>query len=250
MEITREKIVGIVRDGLKDNSAVLAMWLEGSAASGHADEYSDIDIWLDVEDSKEQMMLNKTKEILEKIGPLDYDYQRRKHPHPKITQRFFHIKGTSEFLLIDLNVQSHSRDFFFTKNKEGEDVQVIFEKGGSLKFQEFDEEEIKKEIDEKKPDLVKLFKLTHGVDGEIARNNFLEALMYYHKFILEPLVDLLRIEHCPAKHGFYLKHIGRDLPEDIVARLEDLYKVNSVEELRQKLQKAKEWFDEIVKDVQ
>lgn len=39
------------------------------------------------------------------------------HPHPLIRNAFFRLQGVSEFLLVDLCVQSHSKEFVFTEGK-------------------------------------------------------------------------------------------------------------------------------------
>lgn len=61
MNVSRENIINAIGDGLRDDGLVYAMWLEGSDAHGLQDEYSDIDIWLDVEDGKAEDVLDSIR---------------------------------------------------------------------------------------------------------------------------------------------------------------------------------------------
>ncbi len=56
----------------------------------------------------------------------------------------------------------------------------------------------------------------------LARGELAEAHAFYVRFALTPLVELLRIEHCPARHDFGLRYLDTDLPAGYAARLEEL----------------------------
>jgi len=250
MKTTREQIIKAFSNELKNNSFVFAFWLEGADAHNRVDEYSDMDVWLDVQDGHEEMVIEQIHSILSKIAPLDFEHEID-HPHPKIRQKFFHLKDTSEFLIIDVCVQSHSREFWYTNGHADEKVKIIFEKGKVIEFRNLDKIEFqnlqKKRIDE----LKKTFLFFQAwVKKGVNRDNFLEALKYYHSFILDPLVELLRLRYEPTKREFGLKHIERDLPKDILHTIEDLYKVNSTSEISTKSQKANELFFEVLKEVE
>ena len=44
----------------------------------------------------------------------------------------------------------------------------------------------------------------------------------YDEVALTPLVELLRMEHCPARHDFGGRHLDADLPEGYAERLHEL----------------------------
>ena len=239
-----------LKDRLTNVVPLIDLRVFGSRARGDADEYSDMDVWLDVQDGHEEMVIEQIHSILSKIAPLDFEHEID-HPHPKIRQKFFHLKDTSEFLIIDVCVQSHSREFWYTNGHADEKVKIIFEKGKVIEFRNLDKIEFqnlqKKRIDE----LKKTFLFFQAwVKKGVNRDNFLEALKYYHSFILDPLVELLRLRYEPTKREFGLKHIERDLPKDILHTIEDLYKVNSTSEISTKSQKANELFFEVLKEVE
>jgi hypothetical protein len=86
---------------------VYAFWLEGSDALGTADDYSDIDIWIDVADAFESPSYEIVETALSELSPIDYMYIEPPG-HPKLRQRVYHLAGTSEYLMIDFNWQLHS----------------------------------------------------------------------------------------------------------------------------------------------
>jgi hypothetical protein len=56
----------------------------------------------------------------------------------------------------------------------------------------------------------------------LARGELAEAHAFYLRFAFTPLVELLRIEHCPARHDFGLRYLDTDLPAGQAERLEEL----------------------------
>ena len=61
MEITREHIIERFSDRLINNHFVYALWLEGADATGTVEEYSDIDLWLDVDDGHEEKIFEEVE---------------------------------------------------------------------------------------------------------------------------------------------------------------------------------------------
>ena len=57
------------------------------------------------------------------------------------------------------------------------------------------------------------------VNRAIARGDEPEAAAFHLQFGVNPLVRLLRIQHCPARHDFGLRYLGTDLPPGYAARV-------------------------------
>ena len=247
MKIGREKIIEAINNTLLDNLYVYAFWLEGADAAGSVDEYSDIDIWLDVEDAKEDLIFNKIEKALEDLGPLDFAYEQEK-PDQQIRHKIYHLKNTPDTLLIDVCIQSHSREFIFTKDLPGEEVKIIFDKTGVIKFKKLDEEELKQAQIKRVDDLKNIFAQESRVIKMIKREQFIDSFYFYYKFILQPLSEVLRIRYAPKKQIF-LKYIAKDLPINIAKQLESLYKVNSLDEMLLKIKIAKELFEKTLREL-
>lgn len=236
--VTREQIIVLLDQSLQKEDAVYAFWLEGADASGLVDEYSDIDIWLDVQDGQEEAIFYKVEKILqENFGKFDFEYEQEQ-PHPQIRHKIYHIKNSKPWLLLDFCIQSHSREFLFTKNLPGEEVKVIFDKAEVVKFQDLDESIFFQEQKQRIVHLKHIFAQDSRVIKMIERGSFVDAFHFYYKFILLPLSELLRIKYAPKKQLF-LKYISKDLPIDVAQELEQLYQITSLQDLSCKVQRAK-----------
>jgi hypothetical protein len=137
---------------------------------------------------------------------------------------------------VDACVQSHSRHFAFTRGMADERAMVLFDKAGAVRYREPDAEALQAEV------LARVDHLERGltiyptwVRKQIRRGRFLEALAGYHKHILAPLVEALRLRHAPTKRGYGLKDATGDLPAEAVARLEQLYRAGDVEAIERSL---------------
>jgi predicted nucleotidyltransferase len=117
--INKNMIIAKLNDALKPLPYIYAFWLEGADANGLADEYSDIDIWVDFEDEYEEQAYEVVEIALTGLAEIDYKYV--KGHGSKISSRCYHLAGTSEYLMLDFNWQFHSRPkdeyVFFEDNK-------------------------------------------------------------------------------------------------------------------------------------
>lgn len=246
MKIEREKIIQAIENRLKNNPLVFAFWLEGADSTNTVDQYSDIDIWLDVKDHEENKIFEEIEKSLLGLGELDFSY-KLEHPHPQIMHKVYHLRNTPKSLLLDVCIQSHSRNFEFVKNLH--DVpKIIFNREG-IKFREFNKSEFKKDLQNRVHHLKNTFKQQSRVATKIQRGEFLEAIAYYMEWVIKPLVELLRIKHIPRKRDYYFKHISRDLPKKVVEQLENLVKVQSIEDIKKRIPVASTLFEKTLKEI-
>jgi hypothetical protein len=87
------------------------------------------------------------------------------------------------------------------------------------------------------------------IDKYIKRGMFLEAYGYYHRWLLEPLVEILRMRYTPLHPDYYIVHISRHLPHEVLRRLEELFKTNSVAEIETKSKAALSFFNEVAAEL-
>lgn len=242
--ISRDQVVEVLSTGLRSHPSIFALWLEGADALEMVDAYSDIDFWLDVEDGHEDEVLAYMRECLRGLAPLDINHEVR-HPHPHIRQCFFHLEGSPDFLIIDVCIQSHSREVTFTKGRDA--VKVIFDKAEVIRFADGDAVTLQDDVLKRAEELARDFELYRvWVLKSLARHEFLEALGSYHRYSLKPLVALLRTVYAPHKHDFHLKHIGRDLPQRELAVLKRLYSVTSLEDIATNHQEVEMRFKDLL----
>jgi predicted nucleotidyltransferase len=240
----RQEILAYLRTKLEPLVSVYALWLEGADARNRVDEFSDIDVWLDVEDGQEENVLRGLEQHLNNLAPLDLVY-KKPHPDPQIKQWFFHFANTSEFLIIDVCIQSHSREFEFSSS---DPVKVIFDKSNVVCFKQ-DTEKINV-IEQAKALQSQVMLYRVWVLKALKRGHWLEVISYYFECILEPLARVLRLRYMPEKFDYGFKHFDQDLPEDVISRLEILTKVTSLEELEAHLHQAITWLEAVVQELE
>ncbi|HXY18295.1 MAG TPA: aminoglycoside 6-adenylyltransferase [Candidatus Nitrosopolaris sp.] len=230
-------------NSLKQHTAVHAAWLEGSRGEGTNDEFSDMDIWVDVDDGREEEVYEHIESFLRKIGELDVDYAAN-IAHPLLRHRTYHIAGTNPFERLEINMQSHSRNFRFTEGVHN--IKVLFDKDSTIKMERLNKEALEKELASRKRFLLE--KIEFGelwVEKEIRRRKFLEALGMYNHFFAESIVELCRIKYSPYKISHGLKHIYTDLPQDIVRKIESIHQITSIEDIKEKITEVKDLAKEL-----
>ncbi|MDR0325696.1 MAG: hypothetical protein LBI19_06355 [Oscillospiraceae bacterium] len=248
--VNRNDIIVKLQEALEPLPYIRAFWLEGADALGTVDAYSDIDFWADVEDECEEQAYEAVENALSALAAIDYKHIMR-HGHPKIRQRVYHLAGTSEYLMIDFCWQLHSRpkdEYAFYENNRVEAAKVLFDKDGLIRYKPLDLSDFvssgKSRLDE-----AKYHRTQHmRVDKYIRRGQYLEAYAYYNRYVLEPLIDLLRLIYTPAHADYYLIHISSHIPTAEREKLEYFARIGSLEDMADKIPQAGQWFDDLLQN--
>ena len=237
----------VLKNELQSLPYIYAFWLEGSFAMGYADEYSDIDYWIDVEDDHVKDALEHVETALRSLGDLD-ERDETGNDHPKLGQIVYHIKGSNPYLVLDFNWQLHSRDrkeYHYIKKDIVEGALVLFDKDNVVQFEDADEQEIlqnklncRKECDYRYSQHLRVIKY-------IKRGTFPESYAYYHRYVIEPLVIFLRLKYTPLYPYHYLLHISNHMPKAVVEKLEKLIQVSTLKEMETAITKSQEWYQEL-----
>ncbi|HWI64904.1 MAG TPA: hypothetical protein VNT75_24000 [Symbiobacteriaceae bacterium] len=244
----RAEIISRVTEALDREPFVHALWLEGADGTGTVDAFSDIDLVADVDDGYEDAVLTKVEAVLQRLGALDLCYEGPRY-HGQLRTKFYHVAGTPESLMIDFTVQSHSRDYQFVIEDETTVPVVLFDKSQVIQWRHQDVAELRREMAEALPHLESMVRQKARATKYTQRGQFLEAMIYYHRYVMGPLVQVLRMKHTPLLHEHFLVHASRQLPGPVVARLEELYKVTCTAEMAAKIEAAAAWFWETVDDL-
>jgi len=242
MELDRDFIIKFIKEYAISKEYVYAMWLEGADGLNKVDEYSDIDIWFDVEDSKRDSFIEELIGKLSELGKID---SRMDKTTTEIYQSNIHLENTSEFLTIDLAAQNDSRNkdaTCFTKGSITEVPLVIFDRKNIISFKEkdlIDKNMLKRVYEEKKNRILQYSRVTKY----IKRKQYLECFMEYDKQIVKPIITIARIIYTPEIYDYELCHISRHLPKDIVEKIEQLYKVSSFKDIEKNINLSLEMLD-------
>ena len=242
MKLDRDFIINYIKEYTMSKDYVYAMWLEGADGLNQVDEYSDLDFWFDVEDSKRDAFIEELIEKISEIGKID---SRMNKISSEIYQSNIHLENTSEFLTLDLAAQNDSRDRYatcFTKGSITEVPLVIFDRKNIISFKEPDKinkEELTNIFEEKKNRILQYSRVTKY----IKRNQYLECFMEYDKQIVKPIITIARIIYTPDIYDYELCHITRHLPKEMVEKIEKLCKVRSFEDIEKNIKLSLEMLD-------
>jgi hypothetical protein len=243
--ITSAMIVEALRGVVEDDAEALALMEGGSAAFGRLDEWSDVDLYLIVEDGSAERFLQVVEDgLAERFGieARHVEAQPTWHGHH---QRVYQLRGASPYLLVDLCVMQRSNLARERSSiRHGRPV-VFFDKADVTHFSEPDPEAFREKLRARVEAIASSFHMFQTlVTKNVARGNAGEAVAYFNAYTLRPLTELLRIRHDPYRHDYGVRYARDDLPIGVAARLSDLFLVRDLDELVDKHADAVRWFDE------
>jgi hypothetical protein len=241
MNNTRQDIISSLQSALEPDEDVLAMWLEGADARGTVDLFSDIDLCCSAKPGSIDAVAAKAQQVLEGLGRLNL----AKHVHhgEDFLSNTFHLEDSEPYLLIDLDIYV-GRGSSFTAGDEIEKPLVLFDKTGLITFSSPDMTRVKAENAARLRELEEMTAQYARIEKYLKRGEFLEALGYYHKYLLTPLIEVLRLRYTPLHPDYYIVHISRHLPPEVLHRLENCFKFATLGELADKSREAMSFFEE------
>ena len=71
----------------------------------------------------------------------------------------------------------------------------------------------------------------------------------YRALVLQSLVEALRMRYGPLHYDFRMRYVYRELPKDVVRKLERLAFVKDAKDLAAKHCEAVAWFDEAIRAI-
>lgn len=242
----REKIIETIVATLEPLDFVLALWQGGSAAHGYTDEWSDIDIETIVEDNSIEATFDIVEKSLKTISKISFKYRIPEPTWHGHSQCFYQLKEASPFLAIDFAViKRSSPNDFLEVERHGNPV-IAFDKANLVSPKSLNLSEHCLKMNQRLDTLKKTFAFRQNfVKKEINRGHFAEAVVRYHNYTLNPLVELLGMIYRPYRYDFILlKYFNRDFPSEVVARVEPLYCVVDIADLAEKQQLAELMFQQ------
>ncbi len=245
--LTRADILVALRDALEPLPYVNAMWEGGAAAFNRVDQWSDIDLQLDVDDGRVQDAVGALEHALQRISSIDVRYEIPRPTWHGHWQAFYRLHDAGPYLLLDLTVMEHSAANRFSEPETHGTAVVHFDRAGVVRQDPHDPDLLGRRIADRLAQMRASFDLFQVLTlKELNRGNTIEALAFYNGHTLRPLVEALRILHSPARHGFHTRYIHYDIPPHDLERLQRLAFVADAHALRLAWKEAGEWFRETV----
>jgi len=243
--VTRSQLVGLLHQTLQRIDAVDAAWEGGSAAFGSEDEWSDIDAVAVVADDAIDATFRQVEVALNALSPVTL-----RHDTPSgggFAQKFYRLRDAGEFLVVDLVFIRRSDPLLFREVELHGRGRTWFDRRGVLVESPLD---AIRDIDQARarvPTLAAAFGMfQHIVTKERLRGRAVDALVFYQSMTWRPLVEAVRLLHCPQRRIFGPRYLARDLPAAVCARLEALAFVGDLADLAAKHEQARRWFDQCI----
>jgi len=247
--VTRPALVASLRQALEACPEVDAAWEGGSAAFDTHDTLSDVDAVAVVSDDAVDHVFAVIEAALDALSPVTLRVDMP--PVQGWRQRFYRLRDASEFLVVDLVLQRRSDPLQFREVELHGHGRTWIDRCGLLGEAHLDLEADAAAARARVPALRDHFAMfQHLATKERLRGHAVEALHFYQAFALRPLVEALRLLHCPQRRVFSVRYLPRDLPPDVVHRITALSFVNDLDDLASKHDQVKAWFAQVMQSLE
>jgi predicted nucleotidyltransferase len=249
-KLTRRAITQALADTLKPLDHVHAFYEGGAAAFDRIDQWSDIDLYVVVDDDKVNDAFLVVEKTLRLLSPIRQRYDVPETGFPGISQAFYTLENASEYLIIDLAVAKLScPDKLLEPRIHGNNI-FYFNKSDKVNPSTFDRKAFAKKVRARLNRLQARFAMFNiFVQKEINRGNSLEAIDLYHNLTLATIVEALRIKHNPFHYDFKMRYVHHELPPETIDKLDHLYFVRNMKDLQEKYLQANEWFKRLMLEI-
>lgn len=245
MPLTRTEITTAIRNTLEPLPYIHALWEGGAAAFNRVDEWSDIDLQIDVDDDHADEVIPLVDQTLASLSPIEIRFVMPPSGFQLHAQVFYWLREAGPFLLADVAVIKHSSSHKYNEPEIHGHAVVHFDKSGVMATPPINRADWDKQLAARLETLRVMFPLFQSLTlKEINRGNSIEAVAFYNGYTLRPLVELLRIKHAPFHYNFHTRYIHYELPPEIVTKLQDLFYPANLADLAAKRAQAEQWFNE------
>lgn len=239
-----------LKKGLISREGVLAAWEGGSAATGHADQYSDLDLIIITDEVSADILFEELKKLLKKHFGVIRQFRMPEPCWHGMSQCFYLLRDTPDFFYCDIAIASRDNPNKFTESDRHGKAIVWFDHAGIYDAAESHASDVQSRAR-------RLFHMATDIDfltvielnKAIARRNWIDSLMNYIQFINRNLVILLNLKYRVAKADFGIRYAQRDYPQEVFEMLERLLRVINIEDISQKSEEAIRLFEELKQEL-
>ncbi len=221
--VTRPAILAAVLAALRPLDFVRAAWLGGSDATGRTDRWSDIDLMVIVEDGRVEEAFSAVRTAAETLSPVAHRLRMPKGAALGHEQEFLSLRDADPAHFLDTVVIEKSRPGWFLESERHGTPVVLFDRDGLVKPAPLDRTAHEARLRARLATLRESFFLFQTlVTRAAARGAAADAAAAYQAVTLRPLVEVLRMRHCPDRFDFGARYLDRDLPPAVREAVEAL----------------------------
>lgn len=231
---------------------LLAIWVGGSAATSGYDEWSDLDVDLLCTPGSHDATYDRLLARLREDFEVDHVWEVPREVWPDGRQCFVNHQARPGLLaeptrIVDLHLSSCSEEHRHVDVRRHGTPIVLHDPDGLVVLRHDDQATMTAAM-EQALDQVRQRRGTGEwlVNRALARGHLAEGVALYLRFGLEPLVRVLRAEHCPWRHDFGLRYLDTDLPADVSARVVALVPGAPGGDLRTQSAACFAWLDDLL----
>jgi hypothetical protein len=240
-----------IAEALEPYDFVRALWEGGSAAFGHDDEWSDLDLQVIAEEARTDQVFQIVYDAIEGLGGIETRWRLPDPTWHGSPQAFIRPAGAPEHLLVDLVVIAPgAKGPGLEAEIHGHPV-VLFDKDGVVTPTPFDRETARERMLEHlaaRRTEVRFF--SHSADKSAARRNLAGALDALRYWTLWPLHEVLRMRYVPDRWNWSTQYLRRDLPPEVADRFDRLWAVNDLDAIPAARAEGAAWFEEVAAEVE
>ncbi|HYF96139.1 MAG TPA: hypothetical protein VD969_28355 [Symbiobacteriaceae bacterium] len=246
----RMRILDSLLQALEPMGEVIACWEAGSKATGRLDQYSDLDLQLLVEDGAVDAVRRAAEQALQRLAPFAKRYELPRPSWHGHWQAFYQLQGFDPLLLVDLVIMERKAPARFLEPEIHGVPTVYFDKEGQIKSVPTDAAAFAEKLSLRLPALEEPMELFHPfVEKELRRGREIDAIVFYQSFVVNRLVEALRMRYSPWRYNFGARYLQYDLPPAVYARVRELYFVAGPAELAERKAAALAWLRETLAEL-
>jgi len=246
----RKKVIDAMVAEFERIDRSLAFWEAGAASFDRVDEWSDMDLYLVVDDDAVEDAFRSLDGVIEGLGGASTSFRLPEPTWHGHSQAFYQLRRASPYLYVDIVIMKRSAKDKFLQFAIHERPRVHFDKVGIVRDDPIDVDAFVERVEKR----VRLLKATFGLFQtdtlkEINRGNYVEAFMYYVGGTYRPLLEALRMKYTPLHFNFGGRYAHYELPPEVVKRLKGFLYVKDMRELRRRHSEAGRWFSETIDSI-
>lgn len=241
-----------LRERGETDPEVRVVFVGGSAVTGGYDDHSDLDVEVLTTPDESTATYRRLLDTALRDFEVHQVWELPEGTWPDGRQAFLNLTADAGDMsrptrIIDLHVSDLGDDHRIIDERRHGVPHVVHDPDGLVELRHDDEEAMARARAEavaqaaaRRPTAQWL------VNRALARGDLVEARAFHFGYGVSPLVRLLRIKHCPARHDFGLRYLGTDLPEGYAERIAALFEG---EDLQRRADATFAWQDEVLAEL-